>query len=130
MGPGSEQEREVRAARNQAVFRAVNEKLETLNDAFAKLTGSLTIACECADVNCLEMLEIEPEEYQAVRAEPRHFVVVQGHVDPKIETVVHRFDGYVVAEKTGTAGEVAEDFERDWTLASQAEPGRQALDGA
>jgi hypothetical protein len=113
------QEREVRAARNQALFRAVNDKLETLNDAFEQMTDSLTIACECADVNCLEMLDIKPDDYRAVRAEPRRFVVVPGHVDPDIETTVGESNGYLVVEKTGTAGDLAEVFERDGTPTSQ-----------
>ena len=128
MKPGSTQEREARAARNEALFRAANEKLETLNDAFEQLTGRMTITCECADVTCLEMLEIEPEEYRAVRAEPRRFVVGRGHVDPDVETVVREFDGYVIAEKTGTTGEMAEEFDR--TLAQGPQQREQAQDGA
>jgi len=68
-----------------------NEKLETLNEAFENLTGSGTIACECADITCVEMLDVEPREYDAVRAEPRHFIVVSGHVYPDVERVVRQF---------------------------------------
>src|SRR5947207_1980918 len=91
MESSSQEEREVRAARNQSLFRAVNEKLETLNEAFENLTGSGTIACECADITCVEMLDVEPREYDAVRAEPRHFIVVSGHVYPDVERVVRQF---------------------------------------
>jgi len=108
MESSSQEEREVRAARNQSLFRAVNEKLETLNEAFENLTGSGTIACECADITCVEMLDVEPREYDAVRAEPRHFIVVSGHVYPDVERVVRQSDGYVVVEKLATAGEIAE----------------------
>ena len=108
MEPATHEEREVRAARNQALFRAVNEKLTTLNEAFAQATGSFAIACECADVSCVEMIEIAPEEYRAVRAEPRRFVVSVGHVYADVEVVVHESPAYVVVEKVAAAAEVAE----------------------
>src|SRR5207237_1546728 len=62
------EEREVRAARNQALFRAVNENLRTLNEAFASVAGTFTIACECADRHCVEMIEIDPKQWLAVPA--------------------------------------------------------------
>ena len=101
-------EREIRAARNQSLFRAVNEKMRELNDAFTHATETFAIACECADANCVEMLDIEPAEYEAVRAEPRHFAVLPGHVYPDVETLVREHDGYVVVEKQALAGELAE----------------------
>jgi hypothetical protein len=107
MESSSEQEREVRAARNQAMFRAVNEKLEEVNQAFAGVTEKFTIACECADITCVEMIDIRPDEYEGVRATPRHFVVLSGHVHLDVERVVREWDGYVVVEKTGAAGEEA-----------------------
>ena len=46
MEPSSQEEREVRAARNQSLFRAVNENIRTLNEAFAQITETFAIACE------------------------------------------------------------------------------------
>lgn len=106
MESGDQQEREVRAVRNQALFRAVNEKLQTLNDSFQSITGTFTIACECADTTCIEMLEIEPDEYSAIRAEPRHFTVLPGHVYPEVERVIRESDGHIVVEKSVTGGDV------------------------
>jgi hypothetical protein len=106
-------EREVRAARNQALFRTVNEKLRALNDSFATLTERFTIACECADMSCTEMLEIDPREYEAMRAQPRHFAVLPGHVYPDVDRVARESNGYVVVEKAGTAADVAEILARD-----------------
>jgi hypothetical protein len=108
MEASSHEEREVRAARNQALFRAVNENLRTLNEAFASVAGTFSIACECADRNCVEMIEIESKQYLAVRAEPRQFAVLAEHVYPDVEVVVREAAGYVVVEKMAAAGEVAE----------------------
>ena len=105
-------EREVRAARNQSLFRSVNEKLKDLNDAFTVVTETFVIACECADRNCTEMITIRPGEYEAVRANPRHFAVLPAHVVRDVETVVSQADEYVVVEKLAVAGETAESLDR------------------
>lgn len=65
----------------------------------ATLTGTFTIACECSNAQCLEMIEISPGAYLAVRKEPRHFVVLEGHVIPEIETVVRESADGIVVEK-------------------------------
>ena len=108
MESGNHKEREVRAVRNQALFRAVNEKLAILNDSFQSIVGTFTIACECADTTCIQMLEIEPDEYKAIRSEPRRFAVLPGHVYPEVERVVRESDGYVVVEKSGSSADVVE----------------------
>jgi 5-bromo-4-chloroindolyl phosphate hydrolysis protein len=108
MVSGNHHEREVRAARNQALFRAVNEKLTELNEALVPITGTLTIACECADTHCVEMIELKPDDYLAVRSEPRRFAVLAEHVIPDVENVVEDFERYVVVEKRGTAGDLTE----------------------
>lgn len=103
----TEFERETRAARNQALFREINERMRELNDALASMTDEYAIACECADAGCVETLSIRAEDYQAVRSSPRRFVILRGHIVPGIEEVVAEHDGYVVVEKQGAAGEVA-----------------------
>jgi 5-bromo-4-chloroindolyl phosphate hydrolysis protein len=103
-----QQEREIRAGRNQALFRIVNEKMKGPNEAFQEVTGTYAIACECADLACIETLLISPAEYEAVRAEPRRFTVRPGHVYPEVETVIEEADSYVVVEKLGSAADVVE----------------------
>jgi hypothetical protein len=101
-------EREVRAARNQSMFRVVNERMRALNEAFAALTDTYTIACECYDTGCIATIQIRAEDYLRVRAEPRRFVVRRGHLLTDLEHVVRESDEYVVVEKTDTAGDLAE----------------------
>jgi hypothetical protein len=103
----TEFEREARAARNQALFREVNEQMRHLNDTLANMTDEYAIACECADSGCIETIKIRPEHYQAVRQRPRQFVVLRGHVVADVEAVVAERDGYLVVEKLGVAGELA-----------------------
>ena len=108
MDSDSHREREVRAARNQSMFRSVNEKMAELNDSFGASTGTYAIACECADTGCLATLELTSKAYEAVRSEPRRFAVRPGHVIPDVERVVEEFDNYAVVEKVHLAGAVAE----------------------
>ena len=101
-------EREVRAGRNQSLFRAVNEKIREMEEAFSSVTETFVIACECADRTCIRTLEIARDEYVAVRKEPRHFAVLTGHVYPEVEKVVRETESYVIVEKNDVAGEIAE----------------------
>jgi hypothetical protein len=107
-GSASSDEREIRAARNQAVFRAVNQKLLELNEAFGQLVGTFSIACECARIDCVQLVDIPPEAYRAVRGSPRTFAVLPDHVQPDVERVVAVHDGYAVVEALGHGARVAE----------------------
>ena len=101
-------ERELRAARNQSIFRAVNEKLIDLSEAFAAFTGEIQIACECADTECLASLTITREAYEGVRSQPNRFAVLPGHIIPEVEVTVAETERYAVVEKIAAAGELAE----------------------
>ena len=99
---------EVRAAGNQALFRDINERLAGMEaDGDATELGSWN--CECADVTCLQQIELTLEEYEQVRSDPRRFFVIadERHVLPEVEVVVERNDRYWVVEKTGEAGDEA-----------------------
>jgi hypothetical protein len=100
--------REVRAARNQSLFRAVNEQLKTVDPPFEEVASTHVVTCECADLDCIETLEIGREHYAEVRDNPRRFVVLDGHVYLDVERLVDAHDGYVVVEKIGAAAGVAE----------------------
>jgi hypothetical protein len=99
MESGSQHDREIRAARNQSLFRAVNEKLRELNQAFSHVTETYAIACECADTTCVETLHISMQEYLDVREHLSRFVVLANHVFPDVEQVLAQNDGYAIVEK-------------------------------
>jgi hypothetical protein len=94
-----------RAARNQALFRAINDELSARGGAGNP--GALTIACECADTQCVGTIEIGFDRYEGVRSEATRFVVLRGHIYPDVERVVAEDDGFVVVEKIGEAAVVA-----------------------
>jgi hypothetical protein len=96
-----------RAARNEALFRRVNERVEEVNKAFESILGDADFFCECADVGCMETIRMTLSDYEALREVSTHFVVKPGHVLPENERVVEERDGYAVVEKIGEAGERA-----------------------
>jgi hypothetical protein len=99
---------EQRAARNEALFREVNENIARLEERHGSTAKEPVYVCECANAGCAEPIEIDPETYRRVRAQPRLFIVRPGHEDPQLERVVERHDDYLIVEKTGEAGQVAE----------------------
>ena len=103
----STEQREVRAARNQSLFRQVNERLEDIGAPFADITDRVSFTCECALPDCVDELELSVDEYERVRARPTTFVVAPGHVDPAVEAVVAAGDRFEVVEKIGAGGEFA-----------------------
>jgi hypothetical protein len=96
-----------RAARNEALFRRVNERVEEVNKAFESILGDADFFCECADVECMEQIRMTLRDYEALRAESTHFAVKPGHVLPESERMIEERAGYVVVEKIGRAGERA-----------------------
>ena len=101
-----------RVGKNEALFREVNERIREVSGQALALDGEapLHFVCECSDEGCNEPVELTVPEYEAVRAEPTHFLVAPGHVwEPDDEHVVREAESYMVLEKTGDAGDVAED---------------------
>jgi hypothetical protein len=107
MGSSEGDPRADRAARNEALFRRVNERLEDINASFSSVADHSEFVCECADAECVERIQLTLSAYEAVRSVPTRFVVKPRHVLPANERVVEEHKGYVVVEKIGHAGERA-----------------------
>ena len=86
-------QRRERAARNESLFREVNERIE---DLAGNASFSLFI-CECMNQNCDEAVSVTLEEYEHVRSGPNRFIVLRGHEIP--EVVAKRGVGQRVAEE-------------------------------
>jgi hypothetical protein len=99
---------EERLARNEVFFREVNERIAEAADGHGDDGHIYEFLCECADVACLERVELTMAEYEHVRADPRRFVLAPGHSVPSVEMVVEQMGDHEIVEKLGAAGEVAE----------------------
>lgn len=96
------------AARTQALFRQVNERIEGLNEDFSAITPDAgDWVCECADESCVGLVRMSVAEYAAVRSTPNWFLVIPDdkHVVPRVERVVLRTERYWIVETFG-AGEL------------------------
>jgi len=92
-------ERARRIGQNEALFRSINESIESMNEAFGTLTDSMAVVCECGDVSCAEQIEVRIADYERVRSDPTHFIVVPGHEEADVEDVVERQERFDVVRK-------------------------------
>ena len=101
---------EERAARNEALFREVNEEVERLSDRHETTAGEpLRLVCECANDQCSETIAVPPEVYEQVRANPRQFLVRPGHETSAVERMFALTAEYAIVEKdTPTTARIAE----------------------
>lgn len=105
-----ETRREVRLARNETMFREVNEHIQEAASGFGDDGHVYRYLCECASRLCTDTVALTPSEYERVRVKPTRFLVIPGHELPEIERVVEERTGFVVVEKVGdAAAEAAED---------------------
>jgi hypothetical protein len=107
--------RQRRRARNEALFREVNERIVEVSRGLAGYGEDDSLlagfVCECSREDCTEPLEVTHARYEAVRDDPRRFLVLPGHEDATVDRVVERHAGYLVVQKFGEASEIAR--ERD-----------------
>lgn len=99
-------EDERRVGFNESLFRDVNERIVELGNGFD--VAETEFVCECADSSCTSRLVASLAEYEAIRANPQRFLVLPGHERADVERVVENRDRYLVVEKFGEAGEIAE----------------------
>lgn len=98
-------DRAARIAANEAVFRLANERIEELNAAFARVTDTFAVVCECGNRLCDQQIEVETATYERVRGDSALFVVVPGHEIPDVEDVVEHHRGFHIVRKQGLPGE-------------------------
>jgi hypothetical protein len=105
-----------RIALNQSRFREVNEQIEATADRM-NLPDPIPFVCECPEPTCTEIVRMSMDDYESVRTNGRRFFVVPGHqstaVDSGAGEVVGETPEYVIVDKIGLAGELADSRFRD-----------------
>jgi hypothetical protein len=107
-----EARQERRLAKNETLFREVNERVAEIADGFAGEPDGvlLDFVCECGRAECTQRLQLSRSEYEAVRSEPTRFLVAPGHTVREIEDVVDRNERFTVVEKhPGQPAEIADE---------------------
>jgi hypothetical protein len=99
--------RQQRVAKNEALFREVNERIEDINQALGADEPS-DFLCECGDDSCTLPVSLTLAKYEQVRSNPTHFVIAPGHEVIDVERVLEQHDDFAVVEKfTGEAERIA-----------------------
>jgi hypothetical protein len=87
--------RKDRIARNEALFREVNERVKDLVPS----EGGIEFICECGYEECIERVSLTADEYERVRSDPVEFFVKPGHEIPDVEEVVETHDRFLLVRK-------------------------------
>jgi hypothetical protein len=98
------EERLERTARNESLFREVNDRISELSEnvgaqGIAPEGGLVEFHCECGRDDCTERVRMTIAEYEHVRSDNDRFAVVPGHETPEMEAVVEANERFVVVDK-------------------------------
>ena len=94
-------------AKNEALFRQVNERIEEINEKLDP-GGLSDFLCECGDDDCTTPISLTLKEYEEVRSAPTHFAIAHGHEVIDVERVIATTERFAVVEKfPGQAGRIA-----------------------
>jgi hypothetical protein len=102
-----EGQHQIQAARKQALFREVNERVWVLQQKWGTPV-EVDFICECADETCSVAIQVATAEYERVRSNPRHFVVAPEHFFEGAEILVERRARHWIVEVSEAGRPVAE----------------------
>jgi diaminopimelate decarboxylase len=101
------EERHKRITRNEALFRAVNERIEDLSHGVGD--DRVEFLCECGRESCEERILLSSGEFERAHKEDDRFVLAPGHQTEELERVVERTDRYWIVDKRSDAEKLLPD---------------------
>jgi hypothetical protein len=120
-------------ARNQALFREVNERIELLNETFGT-NGQESFVCECGNPECTQVIALTRAEYERIRGHANRFAIALNHEDPETEAIIEQSERFAVVESyAGEASEIARETDprsQANTRASREQPDERAGRGS
>ena len=112
-------------ARNQALFREVNERIEHVGQSFAT-DGQTSFLCECGNRECTQTIDLSHSEYERVRAHASRFVVALNHENPEAESVIEQNGRFAIVEiYAGTASRIARESDPRSQQATRRRAGKR-----
>ena len=100
-----DEQRKLRLARNEALFREVNERVEEISERAG--LDTIDFICECGDADCTMPISLTGPEYEGIRSDPVLFAIVPGHAIPEVEDVVTEGDRFQVVRKHAEEQQIA-----------------------
>jgi hypothetical protein len=64
---------------NASLLRQVNERIREVSTAWAAGTAPIGFLCECGDGDCVSVVTLSVDDYDAIRATPGGVVLHGGH---------------------------------------------------
>jgi len=116
-----------RIARNEAAYREVNEAIRA-GRADQAADAPRPFVCECGRLGCNELVELTLGEYEAVRANPRRFLMLPGHEIPEVEHVERHDGGLLVTGSQARAWELSRDLAVQQVYVNELVPVHRSLE--
>jgi hypothetical protein len=102
--------RKERIARNESMFRDLNETLGEHVHKPVRLGDEMSgFVCECADPDCEMIVSLDLYRYEEIRRNSQLFLVAPGHEFLEAERVVERHEGYNVVRKSDEVAYIVEE---------------------
>jgi hypothetical protein len=101
--------REDRLARNETLFREVNERIEEVR---SQEQDWIDFLCECGVEQCKDPIVLTVAEYEQLRADPTTFAVAPGHSIDDIEDVVSKTERFHIVRKHPAERDIARSTDR------------------
>ena len=72
-------ERALDPTRQQHLFREVNTRIRGIAAGNGSAEDELEILCECGSPGCVSTIQLVVPEYERIRCDAGHFIVLPGH---------------------------------------------------
>lgn len=102
-----------RIGRIDSTFRDANEQiLVRAKEQVIDDDELVPFVCECADEDCVTLIQLTLDEYEEIRADSRQFLNMMGHERSEgLVEIVLTNHSHLVVRKLGRAGEIADQLD-------------------
>jgi hypothetical protein len=77
----------------------VNDRIREVTEKFG-IAKNADFVCECSREDCTDALELDVDEYESIRSDPKVFVISSGHETPEVEKVIETNGRFALVQKT------------------------------
>lgn len=95
---------ERRLVENEKIMESLNRRLQEhvaniRAESDQDESAPVSYFCECSDLACRERIRMTPERYEAIHRDPSLFVVLAGHEESTVESVVDTWLDHLIVRK-------------------------------
>jgi hypothetical protein len=97
--PDWERRKAERVRKNEAAFKAHNERRKAIEQAAVASDQPIPFVCECGDANCWDSVNLTIPEFNHAHDRPLGYAVKPLHIMPDYEWVVEQHDTHWIVQK-------------------------------